>query len=138
MLEAPLQPIDPLVQTLEAMIDRIEAMIDPIEAMIDRIGPDAFLEQVRSALAYLLFEEHRSLEQRLTDLIDGQASPAVKGVREAILTKVLAAAWPDRIFPALVYDSEEGAGKRQLAHALLGLSLPARDGSDWTIGRLAI
>jgi hypothetical protein len=105
---------------------------------LKQLGADAFLEKVQAALEYLLFNEQRSLEQRLTDLIDGQAPPAVKGVREAILTKVLAAAWPEKIFPALVYDSEGGSGKRQVAEALLGLSLPPRDRSNWTIGRLAI
>jgi hypothetical protein len=108
------------------------------ETTLKELGPDEFIEKVRAALDYLLFDERRSLEQRLTDLVDGHRSPAIKGVREAILTKVLAAAWPDRIFPALVYDSEDGSGKRQLADVLLGLILPPRDRSTWTIGRLAI
>jgi Zn ribbon nucleic-acid-binding protein len=108
------------------------------ETTLKELGPEEFIDKVRAALEYLLFEERRPLEQRLTDLVDGHASPALKGVREAILTKVLAAAWPEQIFPALVYDSEDGSGKRQVADALLGLSLPPRDRSDWTIGRLAI
>jgi hypothetical protein len=108
------------------------------ETTLKEFGPDEFLEKVQAALEYLLFDERRSLEQRLTDLVDGHRSPAVKGVREAILTKVLAAAWPERIFPALVYDSVDGSGKRQVADALLGLTLPPKDQSNWTIGRLAI
>lgn len=108
------------------------------EKTLKELGPELFLERVQAALEYLLFDEQRPLEQRLTDLVDGQASPAVKGIREAILTKVLAAAWPDLIFPALVYDSEQGSGKRQVSEALFGLSLPPRDRNDWTIGRLAI
>jgi hypothetical protein len=108
------------------------------ETTLKELGPGEFLEKVQAALEYLLFDEQRSLEQRLTDLFDGHRSPAVKGVREAILTKVLAAAWPERIFPALVYDSEDGSGKCQLADVLLGLTLPPKDQSNWTIGRLAI
>lgn len=107
-------------------------------ATLKELGPGAFLESVRAALEYLLYDERGPLEQRLTDLIDGHRSPALKGIREAILTKVLATAWPDRIFPLLVYDSEEGSGKRQIAAAILGLNLPPRDRTDWTIGRLAI
>ncbi len=108
------------------------------ETTLKDFGPGEFLDKVRAALEYLLFDEQRSLEQRLTDLVDGERSPAVKGVREAILTKVLAAAWPERIFPALVYDSEDGSGRRQVADVLLGLTLPPKDRSNWTIGRLAI
>jgi hypothetical protein len=108
------------------------------ETTLNELGPELFHERVQAALEYLLFDERRSIEQRLTDLVDGKSSPAVKGVREAILTKVLAAAWPERIFPALVYDSQDGSGKRQVAEALFGLSLPSRDGTNWTIGRLAI
>jgi hypothetical protein len=108
------------------------------ESTLKELGPAEFLEKSRAALEYLLFEERRSLEERLTDLVDGHRSPALKGVREAILTKVLAAAWPERVFPALVYDSKDGSGKRQVADALLGLPLPAKDRSGWTIGRLAV
>jgi hypothetical protein len=108
------------------------------QATLKELGPEEFLEKVREALEYLLFDDRRPLEKRMTDLVDGRSSPAVKGVREAILTKVMAAAMPDRIFPALVYDSEDGSGKRQVADALFGLALPPRDRTNWTIGRLAI
>ena len=108
------------------------------ETTLKELGPEEFIDKVRAALEYLLFEERRPLEQRLTDLVDGHASPALKGVREAILTKVLAAAWPEQIFPALVYDSEDGSGKRQVADALLGLSLPPRDASPSRLRSTAV
>lgn len=109
-----------------------------VEASLAEMGEEAFLNGVREAIEYLLYNDRRPLEQRFTDLVDGKRSPAMSGIREAVLTKVLVAAMPDQFFPLLVFDSPDGSGKRQIALAILGLTLPARDRAGWTIGRLAI
>lgn len=109
-----------------------------VERAVEELGEVAFLEGVKEAIEYLLYNDRRPLEQRFTDLVDGKRSPAMSGIREAVLTKVLVAAMPDRFFPLLVFDSPDGSGKRQIALAVLGLTLPSRDRAGWTIGRLAI
>ncbi len=109
-----------------------------IRTQMAEYGEDDYTAGVREAIEYLLYSEKGSLEQRFTDLVEGKRSPALPGLKESILTKVLCAADPDRFFPLLVYDSPDGSGKRQIAEAVLGLALPPRDRSDWTIGRLAI
>ncbi|SRR6266540_2841572 len=108
------------------------------DSYVKEMGIEEYGRRAKEAIEYLLFETEPSLEQRLTNLIDGNTPPAVPGVKEAILTKVLVAAWPDRFFPALVYDSPGGSGKRQVGEGVFDLRLPPRDRVAWTIGRLAV
>jgi hypothetical protein len=101
------------------------------------IDAEDYTGQIREAIGYLLHEERGSLESRLTDLIRGRGRIGVKGLKETVLTKVLAVMYPDSIFPFATYDSPSG-GKRQIARKVFGLELPARDSVEWTIGRLII
>jgi hypothetical protein len=99
--------------------------------------PQEYTRQIREAIHYLLYSPKGSLESRLTDLIDERGRLGVRGVKETVLTKVLAVVYPDRIFSLATYDSPSG-GKRQIARKVLDLELPARDSVDWTIGKLII
>lgn len=100
------------------------------------MGPEEFISNVRSSIEYLLYGERGTLANRFTDLVDGKRSPAVSGIKEAILTKVLVAALPNDVFPLLKYDSV--SGKRQIAKAVFDINLPGRNSTHWTSGRLAI
>lgn len=74
-----------------------------------------------------------ALEDRLTDLVDGHVVTAMPGWGEALLTKTLAVADPDRFVPLVTY-----AEKRAIASSLYGLDLPGPDETSWTIGRLGV
>ncbi|MQB01443.1 MAG: hypothetical protein GEU78_14320 [Actinobacteria bacterium] len=100
------------------------------------MGPEEFISKVRAAIEYLLYSERGTLANRFTDLVDGKRSPAVTGIKEAILNKVLVAALPEDVFPLLKYDS--ASGKWQITKAVFDINLPSRNLTHWTSGRLAI
>jgi hypothetical protein len=118
------------------------ANVGPASLVADRYvkewGLEEYGERAIQAVEYLLLDGRRTLEQKLTDLIASRRPPAVPGIKEAILTKVLVVAMPDRMFPLLVYDSPGGSGKRQVARGVFDLDMPERDRTAWTIGRLII
>lgn len=70
---------------------------------------------------------------RLTDLADGTFSQSMPGWGEALLTKTLAVAEPDRFLPIVTYDE-----KVAIALAVYGLELPIVDEASLTLGRLAV
>ena len=73
------------------------------------------------------------LEDRLTGLLDGSFAQSMPGWDEALLTKTLAVADPDRFLPVVTY-----ADKKALASAVYGIELPVVDEASLTIGRLAV
>jgi hypothetical protein len=101
----------------------------------NRLGPADAASRVRDAIEYLLYgPEDTYIEDRLTNLINGERGFGMKGFREALLTKVLCMAEPQRFIPILVYTGK--AGKHEVVRALYGLSLPDPESVSWTIGRL--
>lgn len=103
----------------------------------NEMGPEAGAAEVRDAVGYLLYGTDRlPLEDRLTNLIDGTAGVGMTGFKEALLTRVLCVAEPDRFLTILKYTGE--AGKREIARSLYGLDLPDPARVDWTIGRLIL
>jgi hypothetical protein len=73
------------------------------------------------------------LEDRLTNLVDQGFAFSMPGWSEALLTKTLAVAEPDRFLPVVTYDD-----KRAITEVLYDLELPGVDLTSWTIGRLAV
>lgn len=73
------------------------------------------------------------IADRLTDLADGTFSQSMPGWGEALLTKTLAVAEPDRFLPIVAYDQ-----KAAIAMAVYGLELPVVDEASLTLGRLAV
>lgn len=88
--------------------------------------------RVRAVTNHLL-RGSGALEDRLTDLINGTVIVAMPGWGEAVLTKTLTVAEPDRFLPLVTY-----AQKRAIASSLYGLELPNPDETSWTIGRLGV
>lgn len=103
----------------------------------NQIGAHAAATQVKASIEYLLRDPQTTpLEDRLTDLINDTKSFGMKGFKEALLTKVLCIAYPDRYLTILKYTGE--AGKREIARSVWGLELPDPQKVHWTIGRLII
>jgi hypothetical protein len=101
------------------------------------LGSHAAAEAFRGVIEHLLRgEDPPAPEDRLTELITSDQPPAMPGFREAMLTRVLCIAEPERFLPILVYTSPAG-GKRELARRIFGLELPAPESTSQTIGRLA-
>jgi hypothetical protein len=73
------------------------------------------------------------LEDRMTDLINGDFAMSMPGWSEALLTKTLSVVEPTRFLTIVTYDQ-----KRAMASAVYGLDLPGVDETSWTIGRLAV
>jgi hypothetical protein len=73
------------------------------------------------------------LPDRLTELADGTFSMAMPGWDEALLTKTLSVADPDRFLPVVTFQE-----KKALALAVYGLELPVLDERSLTVGRLAV
>lgn len=88
--------------------------------------------RVRAVTNHLL-RGHGAIEDRLTDLIGGSVVVGMPGWGEALLTKTLSVADPDRFLPVVTY-----AEKRAIAAAVHGLELPDPDETSWTIGRLGV
>ena len=113
-----------------------------------RLGDRDASSRFRSAIEYLLRGESGddeqspddpALEDRFTALVDGRSPYAMGGVKEPVLTHVLAVARPERFLPILNVDSGPGGeGKRDLARSLLQVEVPAPDRSRHTVGRVAV
>ncbi|GAA4939098.1 hypothetical protein EV188_101997 [Actinomycetospora succinea] len=94
-------------------------------------------EAFRGVVDHLLRgEDPPAPEDRLTELITSDDAPAMPGFREAMLTRVLCIAEPERFLPILIYTSPSG-GKREIARQVFGLELPSPETTSQTIGRLA-
>lgn len=101
------------------------------------LGPQAAAAQVRRTIDHLLRGTSPSaLEDRLAELITDTTPWAMKGFKEALLTKVLCIVYPDRFLTILMYTGL--AGKREIARSLWGLELPDPQKVNWTIGRLIL
>nr|MCW2727562.1 hypothetical protein [Aeromicrobium sp.] len=73
------------------------------------------------------------LADRLDDLAQGTYSMSMPGWDEALLTKTLSVADPDRFLPVVTYEQ-----KKALALAVYGIELPVVDETSLTLGRLAV
>ncbi len=114
-----------------------------------RLGDRDASRRFRGVVEYLLRGENGEddgggadddlpLPDRFTALAEGRSEYAMGGVREPVLTRILAVALPERFLPVLTVDGGSGGeGKRELARSVLGLELPAVDRSRHTVGRLA-
>lgn len=103
----------------------------------DALGPVEAAQRVRDAVRFLLYGSDRlSMPDRLTRLIRRSGGLGMKGLGEALLTKVLCVVQPERFLPILVYGGV--AGKREIAESVYGLSLPPTGATSMTQGRLVI
>lgn len=104
----------------------------------NRLGSERAAERVREVIGYLLHPEHpTAVEDRLNDLLGRRPPVEMKGLKEAILTKVLCVAHPEDYVRFLIYTSPSGkAGKREVARQVWGLELPHPRDSGLTIGEL--
>ncbi|CAA9243592.1 MAG: hypothetical protein AVDCRST_MAG54-1624 [uncultured Actinomycetospora sp.] len=101
------------------------------------LGNQRAAEAFRGVVEHLLRgEDPPAPEDRLTELITSDEPPAMPGFREAMLTRVLCVAEPERFLPILIYTSPAG-GKREIARQVFGIELPAPETTSQTIGRLA-
>lgn len=102
------------------------------------MGESAAAESTRSTIEYLLHgPDEVPLEDRLQQLLDDAKPFAMKGFKEALLTKVLCVMHPDRFLTILKYRTEAG-GKREIARLVYGLELPVPEKVSWTRGRLIL
>jgi hypothetical protein len=88
--------------------------------------------RIRSVTNHLL-RGPGELEDRLSNLIEQGFAFSMPGWGEALLTKTLAVADPDRFLPIVTY-----AEKRAIAGSVYGFALPNADLTSWTIGRLGV
>ena len=112
-----------------------------------RLGDRDASRRFRGVVEYLLRGENGEdddsaddlpLPDRFTALAEGRSEYAMGGVREPVLTRILAVARPERFLPVLTVDGGSGGeGKRELARSVLRLELPAVDRSRHTVGRVA-
>ena len=112
-----------------------------------RLGDRDASRRFRGVVEYLLrgengedddAEDDLPLPDRFTALAEGRSEYAMGGVREPVLTRILAVARPERFLPVLTVDGGSGGeGKRELARSVLHLELPALDRGRHTVGRVA-
>jgi hypothetical protein len=112
-----------------------------------RLGDRDASRRFRGVVEYLLRGENGEdddsdddlpLPDRFTALAEGRSEYAMGGVREPVLTRILAVARPERFLPVLTVDGGSGGeGKRELTRSVLRLELPAVDRTRHTVGRLA-
>jgi len=88
--------------------------------------------RVRAVTNHLL-RGYGELPDRLTDLADGTFGQSMPGWGEALLTKTLSVAEPDRFLPIVTYEH-----KKAVALAVYGIELPVVDETSLTIGRLGV
>ncbi len=101
------------------------------------IGEAEAAARTVDGIRYLLYGPEGSyLEDRLTILIEGDRGLGMTGFREALLTKVLCIAEPERFLPIVKYTG--AAGKKEIAQRVFGLKLPDPEATSFTIGRLII
>jgi hypothetical protein len=87
----------------------------------NELGDEEASNRVKTAINYLLYgPEELSLERRLNDLLNGEVPEAFPGLKEGLLTKVLAMAFLDRFLPILYLNH-----RRALLADLWGVHLPA-------------
>lgn len=102
------------------------------------MGDAAAAEATRRTIEYLLDDSADvPLEDRLHHLLAGTKPFAMKGFKEALLTKVLCVMYPDRFLAILKYTTEAD-GKREIARTVYGLELPAPESVNWALGRLIV
>lgn len=100
------------------------------------MGPERAAARVRATIDHLLpGPEGTRLEDRFTDLVEERKGLGMTGFKESLLTRVLCMVEPKRFLPILKYSTPSG-GKKEIAAAVYGLELPAREKVSWTIGRL--
>ncbi|MGB3764529.1 MAG: hypothetical protein WA966_15045 [Ornithinimicrobium sp.] len=100
------------------------------------MGADAAAESTRRTIHHLLHGPREThLEDRLNELLEGEKAFAMRGFKEALLTKVLCVMYPERFLTLLTYTSPRD-GKREIARKVYGLELPPPDRVSWTRGRL--
>jgi hypothetical protein len=112
-----------------------------------RLGDRDASRRFRGVVEYLLRGENGEdddadgdlpLPDRFTALAEGRSEYAMGGVREPVLTRILAVARPERFLPVLTVDGGSGGeGKRELTRSVLRLELPVVDRSRHTVGRVA-
>lgn len=88
--------------------------------------------RIRAVTNHLL-RGHGELPDRLTDLAGGAFAQSMPGWGEALLTKTLSVAEPDRFLPVVTYEQ-----KKALAVAVFGIELPVVDETSLTLGRLGV
>jgi hypothetical protein len=96
------------------------------------LGENEGARRIRAMVNHLL-RGYGAIEDRFNDLAAGDFAQAMPGWGEAVLTKVLAVAEPDRFLPVVTY-----ADKSALALSVYGLELPVVDDTSMTLGRLAV
>jgi hypothetical protein len=102
----------------------------------ERLGSERAARQLRRTIEHLLRGPGRE-EDRVDQLIIGTNPAAFPGFKEALLTKVLSVAQPDRFLPLLKYSTAAG-GKKEIAEKVFGLELPAAEKTQRTLGRLIV
>lgn len=102
----------------------------------NQLGDAEAARRVRGVIEHLL-RGPGELADRLTELIADRNATGISGFKEALLTRVLCIVYPDTFLPILIYTSPAG-GKKEIAKAVWGLDLPARDATSMTIGRLIV
>lgn len=102
----------------------------------NEMGEAEAAHRVRNSIDHLLYGPGE-LADRLTALLADRDGSGMPGFKEALLTRVLCIMAPDTILPILIYTSPAG-GKKEIAKAVWGLDLPARDATSMTIGRLIV
>ncbi|SEP19162.1 hypothetical protein [Trujillonella endophytica] len=102
----------------------------------ERVGPERAARQLRRTIEHLLRGPGRE-EDRIDQLVVGTHQAAFPGFKEALLTKVLVVAHPDRFLPVLKYTAAVG-GKKEIAERVFGLELPAVERTQRTLGRLIV
>jgi len=88
--------------------------------------------RIRAVTNHLL-RGYGEIADRLTDLADGTFSQSMPGWGEALLTKTLSVAEPDRFLPIVTYEQ-----KKAIAVDVYGLELPVVDETSLTLGRLGV
>ena len=104
----------------------------------NELGAAAAADRTRRTVDYLLHgPDSVPLEDRLTQLLNGEKAFSMPGFKEALLTRVLCVVQPDRFLSILKYTTEAG-GKREIAQAVFQLDLPVPENVNWTLGRLIL
>lgn len=102
------------------------------------MGAERGGKAVRTSVSYLLHgPDEIPVADRLTHLIEEHKGMGMKGLKEALLVKVLCIAHPDRFIPIVKYTSEAG-GKREILQAVYRVNLHLPIKGTWTIGRLVV
>lgn len=85
-------------------------------------NPEYGAAQLRQVVDYLLRGTDKSLEDRLTDLVNGKLPFSFPGFKELLLSKVLSVMHPERFLTLLTYEQKTLAAKK-----VFGIDLPPYD-----------